>query len=163
MSAVIGHNKVVLIHYTLRNEAKEVLDSSSGSDPLPYLHGHGNIITGLEGALEGRKEGEKISVTVEPQQGYGEYDARLLREIERSRFPEDAALEVGSSFAASGPDGESIEIRVIELKGDNVVIDGNHPLAGVKLFFEVEVVTIREATPSEIEHGHAHPGDGHHH
>jgi FKBP-type peptidyl-prolyl cis-trans isomerase SlyD len=159
----IQADHVVEIHYTLTNDQKEVLDSSRGSTPLPYLHGHGNIVPGLERALLGKAIGDKLTVTVSASDGYGEYDARLKKELPRSAFPKDSPVEVGAMFEASGPEGDTIVIRIVELNAETVHVDGNHPLAGQALNFDVEIVSIRPATKSELEHGHAHPGDGHHH
>ena len=163
MTTTIAPDHVVEIHYTLTNDQKQVVDSSRGDEPLPYLHGHGNIVPGLEQALVGKTVGDKLQVTVLPKEGYGEYDERLKKELPRSAFPKGAAIEVGAMFEASGPDGAPMVIRVVGTTSDKVQIDGNHPLAGQTLYFDVEIMKVRKATKSELEHGHAHPGDGHHH
>ena len=163
MSTAIQADHVVEIHYTLTNDKKEVVDSSVGSTPLPYLHGHGNIVPGLERALLGKTVGEKLAVTVPASEGYGEYDERLKKELPRDAFPTGSDLEVGAMFEASGPEGDAIVIRIVGVNDKAVQVDGNHPLAGQTLHFAIEVVKVRKATPTELEHGHAHPGDGHHH
>ena len=163
MTATIAADHVVEIHYTLTNDRKEIVDSSRGDAPLPYLHGHGNIVPGLEQALAGKAVGDKVQVTVSPAEGYGEYNEKLKKELPRNAFPKDSKLEVGAMFEASGPDGDAIVIRVVGVGNETVQIDGNHPLAGETLHFDVEIMKVRKATPSELEHGHAHPGDGHHH
>ncbi|NDC38328.1 MAG: peptidylprolyl isomerase [Proteobacteria bacterium] len=163
MSDTISANHVVGIHYTLRDDKKEVLDSSEGQEPLLYLHGHSQIVPGLENALTGKKLGEKLSVSISPQDGYGEYDPKLTSVAQRQQFPNQAQLEVGALFEFSNAQGHPVVVRVTELEGDSVTVDANHPLAGQNLHFDVEIVSIRPATKSELDHGHAHEGDGHHH
>jgi FKBP-type peptidyl-prolyl cis-trans isomerase SlyD len=158
----IAHEKVVSIHYTLTNKEGTVLDSSSGSEPLAYLHGFGNIIPGLENALEGKEMGEKLSVTVEPEQGYGARDAQLVQAVPRSAFKGVDELAPGMQFQAQGPQGARLVV-VTQVAEDVVTVDANHPLAGQTLHFEVEVSEVREATAEELEHGHVHGPHGHHH
>jgi FKBP-type peptidyl-prolyl cis-trans isomerase SlyD len=158
----IAHEKVVSIHYTLTNQEGTVLDSSSGSEPLAYLHGFGNIIPGLENALEGKEMGEKLSVTVEPEQGYGARDEQLVQAVPRSAFKGVEELAPGMQFQAEGPQGTRLVV-VTQVAQDIVTVDANHPLAGQTLHFEVEVSEVRAATAEEIEHGHVHGPHGHHH
>ena len=158
----IAHEKVVSIHYTLTNQEGTVLDSSSGSEPLAYLHGFGNIIPGLENALEGKETGEKLSVTVEPEQGYGARDEQLVQAVPRSAFKGVEELAPGMQFQAQGPQGTRLVV-VTQVAHDVVTVDANHPLAGQTLHFEVEVSEVRAATAEEIEHGHVHGPHGHHH
>jgi FKBP-type peptidyl-prolyl cis-trans isomerase SlyD len=158
----IAHEKVVSIHYTLTNQEGTVLDSSSGSEPLAYLHGFGNIIPGLENALEGKEMGEKLSVTVEPEQGYGARDEQLVQAVPRSAFKGVEELAPGMQFQAQGPQGTRLVV-VTQVAQDVVTVDANHPLAGQTLHFEVEVSEVRAATAEEIEHGHVHGPHGHHH
>jgi len=158
----IAHEKVVSIHYTLTNGEGTVLDSSTGNDPLAYLHGFGNIIPGLENALEGREAGEKLSVTVDPEQGYGSRDERLVQAVPRSAFKGVAELAPGMQFQAQGPEGTRLVV-VTQVTQDLVTVDANHPLAGQTLHFEVEISEVREATAEELEHGHVHGPGGHHH
>lgn len=152
-------DKVVTIHYTLTGEDGEVIDSSAGGDPLAYLHGAGNIVTGLESALEGKAAGDKVEVTVAPEDGYGEVDPALRGEIPVERFG-DTDPEVGMRFRAETPDG-MVVLEVTEVGEEIVQVDGNHPLAGEVLHFAVEIVEIREATAEELAHGHAHGIHGH--
>ena len=158
----IAHEKVVSIHYTLTNQEGTVLDSSSGSEPLAYLHGFGNIIPGLENALEGKETGEKLSVTVEPEQGYGARDEQLVQAVPRSAFKGVEELAPGMQFQAQGPQGTRLVV-VTQVAQDVVTVDANHPLAGQTLHFEVEVSEVRAATAEEIEHGHVHGPHGHNH
>ncbi len=158
-----GDGKVVSIHYTLRDDDGDVVDSSSGSEPLDYLHGAGNIVPGLEAAMEGKQVGDKLKISVPPAEGYGELDPKGARAVPRSGFPKGVKLEPGMQFFIEGPDGEPFPVWVKEVRDQEVVIDMNHPLAGETLHFEVEVVGVRAASEEEVEHGHPHGPDGHHH
>jgi FKBP-type peptidyl-prolyl cis-trans isomerase SlyD len=159
----IGKDCVVSIHYTLRGDDTQVIDTSDGSDPLVYLHGHGQIISGLEGKLTGRAIGDSLQVEVAPSDGYGEYDDSLVVNLEKGQFPKGAKVEIGTMFELASNEGGSLVVRVISVDGTSVQVDGNHPLAGKRLFFDVSVVGIRAATKEELEHGHAHGPGGHHH
>jgi len=158
----IGEDKVVSIHYTLTDSGGSVLDSSSGNEPLLYLHGAGNIIPGLESALEGKVSGDKLSVTIEPEQGYGARDERLVQAVPRSAFKGVEQLAPGMQFQAQGPQGTRLVV-ITQVTADIVTVDANHPLAGQTLHFEVEITEVREATAEELEHGHVHGPGGHHH
>ncbi len=158
----IAEDTVVSIHYTLKNGEGTVLDASGGGAPLAYLHGAGNIIPGLESALEGKQTGDKLSVTVEPEKGYGERDERLVQAVPRSAFKDVKELAPGMQFQAQGPQGTRLVV-VTQVATDVVTVDANHPLAGQTLHFEVEVAEVREATREELEHGHVHGPGGHHH
>lgn len=160
---LIADNTVVTIDYTLRNDEGEILDSSEGAQPLVYLQGAANIVPGLEQALAGKKAGDSLSVTVEPQEAYGEYITELVATLGRSMFEGVEELEVGMQFHASAPDGGMQIVTIRDIDGEDVTVDGNHPLAGQRLNFEVEVKDVREATGEEIEHGHAHGEGGHQH
>lgn len=160
---LIAANKAVSIDYTLKNDAGEILDSSQGGAPLVYLHGAGNIIGGLEKALEGKSVGDELNVSVEPADAYGEYSAELVANLNRSMFEGVDELEVGMQFHASGPDGSMQIVTIRDIDGDDVTVDGNHPLAGQRLNFEVKVVDIRDASAEEVAHGHIHGEGGHHH
>jgi len=158
----IAKDKVVSIDYTLTNDAGEVLDSSEGAEPMVYLHGADNIIPGLEKELEGRKAGEALKVSIEPTDGYGEFNPELTQVVPSSMFEGVEKIEVGMQFQAETPDGVQV-IRIAEVEGDNVTIDGNHPLAGQQLNFDVKVTEVRDASDEELEHGHVHGAGGHHH
>jgi len=157
-----AHGMVVTMHYTLTNDKGDVLDSSREAEPLAYLHGHGNIISGLEKALEGVEAGHKSKVTVAPAEGYGEKNDELVFEAERGQFPPDMKLAVGERVYAEGPHGP-VSFTIVELTDKGAKLDGNHPLAGQTLHFDVEIVSVREATKEETEHGHVHGAGGHHH
>lgn len=160
---LIANQHVVSIDYTLSNDAGEVLDSSNGAEPLVYLHGAGNIIAGLENALAGKKVDDELEVSIEPEDAYGEYSAELITTLGREMFEGVDELQVGMQFHASAPDGGMQIVTIREIEGDDVVIDGNHPLAGQQLNFKVKVVDIRAASEDEIAHGHVHGEGGHQH
>lgn len=149
------------MHYTLTDDAGEVLDSSSGRTPFEYLHGHGNIIGGLESALEGVEAGFKSKVTVAPADGYGERNDKAVFEVPRDQFPPGEDIQVGMQVHGEGPQGV-IAFTVVGVAADHVTLDGNHPLAGKTLHFDVEVLGVREATKQELDHGHVH-AHGHDH
>jgi len=156
MSLIIGDNVVVSIHYTLTDSSGEVLDSSEGSDPLNYLHGAGNIIPGLERALVGKAVGSNLEVVVAPEDGYGEVHEDLLQEVPMAAFQGVDDIEPGMAFEAQDQEGNARRVVVRSVSDDTVVVDANHPLAGVELNFAVEVVDIRDASEEEIAHGHVH-------
>ncbi len=159
---LIEKNRVVMLHYTLRDEQGAVIDSSSGRGPLSYLHGKGNIIPGLEQALAGKSAGDKLDVTVAPEQGYGRRDDRLVQIVPRNRFGEVSELKPGMQVRASGSQGARL-VTVVRVERDFVTVDGNHPLAGRTLHFVVEVAEVRKATHEEVSHGHVHGPGGHAH
>lgn len=156
MSLLIGDNLVVSMHYTLTDDDKNVLDSSEGHEPMAYLHGAQNIIPGLESALTGKVEGDKVQVRVEAAEGYGEPSPDLIQKVPLSAFQGVDKVEAGMRFETASPDGHAQLIVVKEVEGEDVTIDANHPLAGVALNFDVEIVGVREATQEEIDHGHVH-------
>ena len=160
---LIATNKAVSIDYTLTDDAGEVIDSSAGGAPLVYLHGTGNLIVGLEKALQGKQAGDELKVVIEPEDAYGEYSAELVNVLPSSMFEGVDELEVGMQFHASAPDGGMQIVTVRDIDGDDVTIDGNHPMAGMRLHFAVKVVAVREASAEEIAHGHIHGEGGHHH
>lgn len=159
----IEKNKVVSIDYKLTNDKNETVDQSAEGAPLAYLHGNGNLIPGLEKELEGKATGDKLKVSVPPEEGYGVRDDSKQIEIPREVFKGVDEVKPGMQFQARGPGGMVELIRVIAVNGDKVSIDTNHPLAGETLHFEVTVRDIREATQEELDHGHVHGPGGHHH
>ena len=148
-------NPVVSIHYTLTNKAGEKLDSSIGAEPLTYLHGAGNIIPGLENALSETTVGAKLTVTIEAADAYGERNEDQIQTVSKEMFQGIDNIEAGMQFQADSSSGPAI-VTITKVEGDNITIDGNHPLAGEQLTFEVEVMEIRSATETEMEHGHIH-------
>jgi FKBP-type peptidyl-prolyl cis-trans isomerase SlyD len=150
----ITKNSVVSLVYVLKDDSGEILDQSGADAPLEYLHGRGNIIPGLEKALEGKAAGESFSLTVAPEDGYGPYHDQLVAEVPRDRFPE-GELEVGTQFEAHEDGGVHV-VTVTGIEADKVTLDANHPLAGVTLHFAVTVAGVREASEEELAHGHIH-------
>jgi FKBP-type peptidyl-prolyl cis-trans isomerase SlyD len=160
----ISKDRVIALEYRLHLGDGKVVDQSEPGQPLSYMHGRGQIVPGLEGALEGMGIGEAKQVVVPPAQGYGEHDARGLQEVPRTMFPANAELKPGMRLAAQTDGGEVIPIGIHEVKGDTVIVDLNHPLAGKTLHFDVTVRGVRDATAEELAHGHAHgPGGAHDH
>lgn len=159
--ATIQKDHVVSFHYTLTDAQGTVIDKSDGQ-PLVYLHGHHNIIPGLENALLGKTVGDKLTVTVEPAEGYGEYQPELVQEVPRQMFQGVDNIEAGMQFQAQTDDGIQV-VLVKDVTDDAVIVDGNHPLAGQALTFDVEIVEVRAASSEELAHGHAHGVGGHHH
>lgn len=157
----IEKDKVAQIDYTLTNTSGEVLDKSDGQ-PLAYLHGHHNLINGLEAELEGKAAGDKFTVTVAAADAYGEVEDFMIQQVPSDLFQGVEQLEVGMRFEAQSDQGmQSVEITAID--GEMVTVDANHPLAGQDLTFEVNVLSVRDATEEELDHGHAHGDGGHHH
>jgi FKBP-type peptidyl-prolyl cis-trans isomerase SlyD len=159
----IEKHKVATIDYTLTNPEGQVLDSSKGAQPLSYLHGVGGIIPGLESALEGKSKGEQLSVTIAPEQAYGSRNEQLVQEVPRNAFQGVQDIRPGMQFRAQGANGQQHVVTVVGIGNDTVKVDANHPLAGVTLKFDVNVVDVRDATADEIQHGHVHGPGGHQH
>jgi len=159
----IEQNKVVSMHYTLTDNAGTVIDTSEGLDPLVYLHGTGALIPGLEKELEGKATGDKMDVKIQPEDGYGVRNEQLMQQVPKehfANFPQE--IQPGMQFQANSEQGP-IHVTVVEVTEQHVVVDGNHPLAGVELNFKVEIMEVREATAEEKEHGHVHGAGGHEH
>jgi FKBP-type peptidyl-prolyl cis-trans isomerase SlyD len=156
----IGSQKAVTIDYTLKDDAGEVLDTSEGRKPLTYLHGVGSLVPGLEKALEGKADGDTITVSLPPDEGYGARDERLVRKLPVRKIREPR-IQVGGRYPADTPEGPRL-VLVTALQGDYATVDANHPLAGMTLHFQVKVVGVREATAEELAHGHVHEPGGHH-
>lgn len=151
----ITNNTAVSIHYTLTNDAGDKIDSTDGGEPMVYLHGSGNIITGLEKALYNKNPGDKFSVRVEAADAYGEFSEDMIQTISIEMFDGIKKVEAGMQFHTAVNSGAGI-ITVLKVDGDDVTIDSNHPLAGQALNFDVEIVSVRLATKEEISHGHIH-------
>lgn len=157
----ISRNTVAAIDYTLTDDEGQVLDTSQGGEPLTYLHGAGNLIPGLESALEGSNPGDSLSVRIEPEDGYGERDENLIQAVPREAFAGVDQVEAGMRFQATDDQGNVRLVTVSNVEDEQVTVDANHPLAGQPLNFDVSVVEVREATEGEIEHGHVHDGAEH--
>lgn len=152
----VGDKLVVSIHYKLTDGSGNEIDSSSGGEPLAYLHGAGNIVPGLERELAGKAVGDRVQVTVAPEDGYGPVQDELVQTLKREVFQGVDEIQAGMQFEAKSPDGHSQVVTVKAVSDDGVTVDANHPLAGVTLNFDVTVESIREATEEELGHGHAH-------
>lgn len=159
----IADQKVVTLDYILKDDEGALIDSSEGRGDFVYLHGARNIVPGLETALAGKSAGDEVAVSVGPTEGYGERDDNLQQAVPKDMFEEGADISVGMQFHAQSPEGEMMIVTIIGVEGDEVIVDGNHPLAGVSLNFEVKVMDVRDASAEEVEHGHAHGPDGEHH
>jgi len=158
----IAAQKAVTIGYTLKDDDGKVLDTSEGGEPLTYLHGAGDVVPGLEKALDGKQVGDALSVSLSPEEAYGPRDEGQIRNIPLRKLPK-GKVEVGMQYEITTDAGPMLAL-VTAVRGDYATIDANHPLAGMRLHFDVKVVEIRDATPEELEHGHVHaPGDHHHH
>jgi FKBP-type peptidyl-prolyl cis-trans isomerase SlyD len=157
----VARDAVVAIHYTLKNDAGEVLDSSSGGEPLAYIQGGGNIIPGLEEALEGHVVGDKLDVSIPAEKAYGAQEPGLIQQVPRRHFG-GTDVKPGMRFTAETEQGQR-QVVVTRIAGDMVTVDGNHPLAGQALHFSVEITEVRVATEEELSHGHVHGPGGHHH
>ncbi len=157
----IGTDSVVSIHYTLKDDTGTVIDRSEAGEPLAYLHGHGNLIPGLEQELTGKNSGDELTVTVPPAQGYGEYDQGLVQNVPRRALRGIKDVKVGMRLHAQSAEGTQA-VTVTKILGDMVTLDGNHPLAGKSLHFEVRIEDVRAATEEELAHGHVHGPHGHH-
>ena len=157
----IERGRVVRLHYTLRDDSGATIESSRGGEPLHYLHGSGQLLPALERAIAGRALGHAQTVTLAPAEGYGEHDPRGVVRAPRSALPADMEVGPGAEVQAETPEGPWTFL-VVGVDGEEVVLDANHPMAGKTLTFDVEVIEVREATPEEVEHGHAHGPGGHH-
>jgi FKBP-type peptidyl-prolyl cis-trans isomerase SlyD len=158
----IKQDSVVTLHYTLKDETGQVIDSSAEDEPLSYLHGHGNLIPGLERELLGKSAGDKLNVKVPAADGYGEYDTQLVQEVSRKALRGVKNVKVGMRLSAQTEHGRHA-VTVTRVGEEAVTLDGNHPLAGKNLNFDVEIKDVREATAEELSHGHVHgPGDHDH-
>lgn len=160
---MIKNGTVVSLSYVLTNAGGEELDRAEKNDTFAYLHGYGQIVPGLENALNGLQVGEKKKVVIPPLEAYGEVIPELKMKLEKSQFPAGEVIEEGMQFLSQDPEGNEFVFSVLGVEGEHVLVDGNHPLAGETLHFDVEVLGIRDATPEELEHKHVHGEGGHHH
>jgi FKBP-type peptidyl-prolyl cis-trans isomerase SlyD len=154
----ITKHKVASIHYTLTDNDGKIIDSSSGREPLTYIQGIGNLIPGMEEGLEGKSKGEKLSLKISPEKGYGVKDEALTQRVPRTAFG-GQEVKVGMQFQTN----QGGVVTVTHAGLSEITVDANHPLAGVELNFAVEIMDIRPATEDEIAHGHVHGPGGHHH
>ena len=159
----ISEQKVVTMNYEVADDQGQLIDRSEEGGPLAYIHGNGQLIPGLETALEGRGKGDKIAVDVPPEQGYGERDEDGVQIVARNQFDDSVEIEVGMQFEAQDDDEGHQIVTVAAVDGENITLDTNHPLAGKNLRFEVEILDVRDASAEELSHGHVHGPGGHDH
>lgn len=158
----IAKDKVVVIDYTLTDKEGKVIDKSDAAAPLAYLQGNGNLLPKLEGALEGKVQGDSLKVVLPPEDGYGVHDETKIVDVPKEMFKDAGEVIPGMRFQARGPHGVEM-LCVVSVEEEVVKVDGNHPLAGETLHFDVTVRDVREATAEELAHGHVHGPGGHHH
>ena len=163
MKLTIQNDRVATLNFVLKDDDGDVIDASEAGDPLIYLHGHDNIVPGLEEALAGKSVGEESRVEVPPEKGYGVLQKIKPKRVPRSMFPDDATVEKGVRFVMQTPQGQSFPIWVVKVMGKQVHVTTQHPLAGVTLVFDVTIRDIRDATEQELAHGHPHGPGGHPH
>ena len=159
----VSEQKVVTMNYEVADDQGQLIDRSEEGGPLAYIHGNGQLIPGLETALEGRGKGDKIAVHVPPEQGYGERDEEGVQTVARNQFDDSVEIEVGMQFEAQDEDEGHQIVTVVAVDGENITLDTNHPLAGKNLRFEVEILDVRDASTEELSHGHVHGPGGHDH
>lgn len=168
----ISKNKVVSLTYELKvlneNGEKDLVETADSSNPMVFLFGESGLPEKFEEYLEGKKEGESFSFALESEEGYGDYDENAMVNIPKNVFEidgkiDDEMLMAGNYIPMSDNEGNQMQGRVMEIKDDEVIMDFNHPLAGMKMFFDGQVVGVRDATLEEISHGHVHGAGGHHH
>lgn len=164
-SPTIQPNAHVTLDYELRDDEGELIDASAAEDgePIEYVHGYGMLVPGLEAALVGLRVGDERDIVVPAEAGYGERDESLVLEVDRSEFPDPKAIAPGDEFVAESPDGDEMAMNVVEVKDDVVVVDANHPLAGMTLRYSVKVRDVREATEDEIQQAASDLDEAHEH
>jgi FKBP-type peptidyl-prolyl cis-trans isomerase SlyD len=158
----VQNDVVVTMEYTLHVDGEKI-DSSEGQEPLQFLVGYGNIISGLEREMMGMKIGDSKDVVIQPADAYGEFDEEAFLEVPRGEFPTDMPVEEGLELTVRDDSGQARYARIDAVEGDNVTLNFNHPLAGDELHFNIKVVGLREPTDEELQHGHVHQPGGHHH
>lgn len=158
----ITSGSVVVFDYTLTDDDKEIIDSSTGSEPLAYIQGEGQIVPGLEKAMEGKKAGDSFSISIAPEEAYGLHDPENISVVPADQIEGGEELEEGMQLHTEGEFGEQT-VLITKIVGNEVTIDGNHPLAGLTLHFDIAIRDVRAATEEELDHGHVHGEGGHHH
>lgn len=156
-------NQIVSVYYNLKDENGETLDSTTREKPFSFISGQNQILPKLEEEIGTMIIGSKKTIILSPEEAYGEYQPESIQVVNRTNFPEGTQLEEGMEFVANTPDGQQMPFVITQIDGDNITLDFNHPLAGETLTFELELLNMRDATPEEISHGHAHGDGGHHH
>lgn len=155
-------NKVAILNYTLKDKDGNILGQHNDGS-FTYLHGAKNLIPALENALEGNQAGDKVDAIIEPEDAYGVHDPKKIQRVPKKTFPPEQELKIGMHFKSAMPDGTAMNVLITEIETDEIVVDGNHPLASKQLHFDIDILEIRDATEEELEHGHVHGPGGHHH
>ena len=158
----ITSGSVVVFDYTLTDDDKDIIDSSVGSEPLAYIQGEGQIVPGLEKAMEGKKAGDSFKISIAPEEAYGLHDPENISVVPADQIEGGEELEEGMQLHTEGEFGEQT-VMITKIVGNEVTIDGNHPLAGMTLHFDIKIREVRPATDEERDHGHVHGPGGHHH
>ena len=158
----IEDKRVVTLANILKDNDDNIIDQSDDGS-FCYLHGASNIIPGLESALAGKLSGDELSVSIPPEEAYGVREDEKIQNVPREMFPPEQEIEPGMQFHAQSPDGNTLVVTIAKVEEESVVVDGNHPLAGVHLNFDVRIMDVREATSEELDHGHVHGPGGHQH
>jgi FKBP-type peptidyl-prolyl cis-trans isomerase SlyD len=156
---IISPNKVVVLHYAVSDSEGTLIDSSYDEEPMAIIHGSGYLIPGLDNALANHKAGDKFEVSVAADDAYGQREDGFVQTIPKEMFEGIDDLAVGAQLRATTDDGEQTVI-VVDITDEHITVDGNHPLAGIDLTFDVEIIEVRDATEQELEHGHVHAADG---
>jgi len=159
----LQEKKVIIFNYTLKDENSEMLDSTEKGGPFSFVTGNKQVLPGLEVALSSMIIGSKKNIKLAAADAYGEYDEGAVQKVKRDLFPEEAELEIGTSYFAHSPEGQHLQFIITEIEDDVITANFNHPLAGKDLEFDVELLDVRDATSEEMQHGHVHGPGGHHH
>ena len=159
----LQEKKVIIFNYTLKDENGEMLDSTEKGGPFSFVTGNQQVLPGLEDALSRMIIGSKKNIKLAAADAYGEYDEGAVQKVKRNLFPEEAELEIGTSYFAHSPEGQHLQFIITEIEDDVITANFNHPLAGKDLEFDVELLDVRDATSEEMQHGHVHGPGGHHH
>ncbi len=159
----IRQNKVVTMNYTLKDSEGNIIQTTGNGEPFQFLSGNQQILPKLEIEIENMIIGSKKNVKIIANEAYGEYSEQAVQQANKNNFPKDVDLQVGMEFVANSPEGHQMPFVITNIKDEEVTIDFNHPLAGKDLEFDIELIDIRDATIDEMQHGHIHGPDGHHH
>ena len=159
----LAQNKVVTMNYTLKDDQGNIIQTTNDSRPFQFLSGNQQILPKLEAEIDTMIIGSKKNVKIAAVEAYGEYSEQAIQQVKKESFPADVDLKVGMEFVSNSPEGHQMPFVIKEIKNEEVTVDFNHPLAGMDLEFDVELIDIRNATPEEMQHGHVHGPDGHHH
>ena len=158
----IEKEKVVTMNYTLKNDDGDIMDTSEGREPLAFIQGIGNLIAGLEKELEGKSVGDKVNAVINPEDAYGKRNPEMVQRVSKDNFQGEEEIEIGMEMHVESNQGEQVAV-VVDVDEEGVTLDLNHPLADMTLHFDVEIVSVREATSEELDHGHVHGPGGHNH